>query len=267
MSARPLVWLLAADTLFLWMFLSADPLERMALDGSWPADSAIVRHSAFRFAADWRHGMAGNSPLYMPGFFALAAAAWIWASGRSLRRLIIEGALALMIALALAWVMAPAGAAFVVRGFANLLAADAPVALPAPGWRATVAGVYTAITWTAFVAGCRLALERHSWWPLAPVPMMTVLLVFARPWTVGDFSGLWLSRALSGNPVALGSLVAVPMTGWLLLVFQGRLNATTPPSDSRGRQMIHALRQRARRPTSARWRGTRANHQRKRPQG
>ena len=58
----------AAQALFLWMFLSADPLEQVAPSAA-----------AWRFASDWRHGMAGNSWLYMPGFFATAAALWLYA--------------------------------------------------------------------------------------------------------------------------------------------------------------------------------------------
>ena len=35
--------------------------------------------------------MAGNSPLYMPGFFAVAIAIWFWCAGKSLPRMLAEG--------------------------------------------------------------------------------------------------------------------------------------------------------------------------------
>lgn len=58
------------------MFLAADSLEQLAASGAF--GDAREAQAAFAFAASWRHGMAGNSPVYMPGFFAVAIAAWIW---------------------------------------------------------------------------------------------------------------------------------------------------------------------------------------------
>ena len=67
-----LALLIAADGVFLWMFLSTDPLEQLAVAVRPTADAS--RQRALAFAAAWRHGMAGNSWIYMPGFFVTAAA-------------------------------------------------------------------------------------------------------------------------------------------------------------------------------------------------
>ena len=82
----------------MWMFLAAAPLETLAATGGLAGrHEADVVAEGYRVAADWRHGMAGNSPLYMPGFFALAVAAWFWAdsSRTPAMRLIVEGGMIL----------------------------------------------------------------------------------------------------------------------------------------------------------------------------
>src|SRR5262245_47111812 len=84
---------LVACTLFLWMFFAASTLERTAdLGGISGPPGRDARAVAYEFAAKWRHGMAGNSPIYMPGFFAAAVALWFWSAGKSLLRVIAEGA-------------------------------------------------------------------------------------------------------------------------------------------------------------------------------
>jgi hypothetical protein len=69
--------LVAANAFFLWMFLSVVHLEAPG-NVAGGANDTLHLEAVLQFAADWRHGMAGNSPIYMPGFFALAAAAWYW---------------------------------------------------------------------------------------------------------------------------------------------------------------------------------------------
>src|SRR3954452_2707705 len=90
--------LLVSKTLFLWMFFSVAPLERMADKGLLFACGADARVTAYEFAARWRHGMASNSPLFMPGFFAVALACWFWSRRKSFRLIILEGALVLALA-------------------------------------------------------------------------------------------------------------------------------------------------------------------------
>src|SRR5215813_1666924 len=100
-NAAMLFALFTAQTLFLWMFFVAGGLERLAELGQiiGPADMN-VKASAFDFAARWRHGMTGASPLYMPGFFVTAIVLWRRAAGLRTPRVVAEcavtGALAVI---------------------------------------------------------------------------------------------------------------------------------------------------------------------------
>jgi hypothetical protein len=47
---------------------------------------------------------------------------------------------------------------------------------------------------------------------------MTAILAAIRPWTVGDFSTLWITGVATGNIVAIGSLAAwVLVFSWLIV--------------------------------------------------
>jgi hypothetical protein len=204
--AGPLV---AAQALFLWMFLAADPLEQLAWTGALGAD-ADVRDRAFAFAAAWRHGMRQNSPLYMPGFFAVAAAAWIW-SERVRRRAFCSYSVALAVAFAIACAAAPAGTEAVLTSFHAETGIMPPRSVPSASLRAMLAAAYTLVTWTAFVVGCRVAVQHRSWLPLAPVPLLTVGLIVLRPWTVDEFTTTWWARSSEGNPTAILSAALIPV--------------------------------------------------------
>jgi hypothetical protein len=212
--------LVAAEVLFLWMFLAADSLEQLAASqgfGHGTTDGALA------FAASWRHGMAGNSPLYMPGFFAVAVAAWIWwdeARPAAARNYLT----ALVAACGTAWLAAPVGGEQVVSAFA--ISVGATPSLPVPGAlpRAMFIGVYTLLTWSAFALGCRVALQRKDWIPLVPAIPLTAGLVALRPWTVDEFSTTWWNRLSDGDAAATFSLVMIPAVGALLYWLQARQN-------------------------------------------
>ena len=55
--------LFAAFVLFFWMFLAADPLEQLGAADRFNPGRPDVQELALSYAALWRHGMAGNSPL------------------------------------------------------------------------------------------------------------------------------------------------------------------------------------------------------------
>jgi hypothetical protein len=217
----PHILLAATSCLFLWMFLAAASLEQRAAAIGIAPD---VRERAFDFAADWRHGMAGNSPLYMPGFFALAVAAWLWAGRRPVRRLAVEGGAVLAAALACAVVALAPDADVVVRAFVSSTGLHVPLADTAtmPDLSAIAAGVHTAVAWMAFVCGCRLALGGRSWRPLLPAAGLAMALVCVRTWTVNDFTSLWIRRAADGDLTAAGSAFAVPLVACLLMAVHRR---------------------------------------------
>jgi hypothetical protein len=207
--------LAAAQALFLWMFLAADPLEQLATTGAFGGDPG-VRDRAFVFAADWRHGMSQNSPLYMPGFFAVAAAVWIWSETVG-ARLWRSFAAALAAAFAIACAAAPAGTAAVLASFHVVSGIETSRSVPSASLGAMFAATYTLLNWTVFVLGCRAAVVRRSLLPLAPAPFLTAGLIALRPWTVGDFTKTWWTRSLEGDPTAIMSAVLIPLLAAFLV--------------------------------------------------
>lgn len=207
-TALTVASLVGAEALFLWMFLAADPLEQLAAAGAFGSDADAIER-AFAFAAAWRHGMSGNSPLYMPGFFAVAVAAWIW-SEQLRARDAVGYAAAFAAAFFIARLAAPSGAAVVHAAYQAVTGSGTALALPFPRSGAVIAGTYTLITWSAFVIGCRLAIERRSFLPILPTPVLTAGLILLRPWTVDDFTTTWWERSLEGDPVAIASALMIP---------------------------------------------------------
>ena len=216
---------LAACTLFLWMFFAAAALERTAdLGGGRNPAGRDARALAYEFAARWRHGMAGNSPLYMPGFFAAAVAIWFWCAGRSLPRVLAEGAVLIFAAAACAAALAPFAAP---RILADLLAREGVTVSHATSswtWVATAQGVYSLLTWGAFVTASRLSVRLRSPKPLLVPLALNLVLAFVRPWTVADFTSLWVRQALGGEATAVFSFLLVPgiagFIAWAELRFQ-----------------------------------------------
>jgi hypothetical protein len=206
--------LVAAQTLFLWMFFAADGLEQLATAGAFAGD-ATLRDRAFAFAAEWRHGMAGNSPLYMPGFFAVAAATWLFVEKApgNLPRALAVGLIAASVVAAAA---APFGSVRVVSSFTGQHGLPGDLAAEVVSSRAIATGLYTLVTWTVFVLGSRAALVRRTLLPLLPVPLLAAVLAAVRPWTVDEFTAVWWWRIGEADPFALGSAAAVPLLAYRL---------------------------------------------------
>src|SRR5688572_22067365 len=218
----------AAQALFLWMFFAAAPLEQLAASGALgPSDT--VRGDAFSFAAAWRHGMASNSPLYMPGFFAVAWVTWTFATSAR-RRDVSLFAFGLAVGVGLALAFAPAGANRVIESYSAHSGIQLTGSVPLTSGVAIFSGVYTLLTWTAFVIGSRASLARRSVRPLLPVPFLTVVLVLVRPWTVDDFTSIWWQRVRDGQLVAIASVLLIPLVAWLLASRVGRPPATASRS-------------------------------------
>lgn len=220
-----LVLLFVSHTLFLWMFLAAEGLERMAeaarISGTLTLDAKAV---AYGFAAKWRHGMAGGWPLYMPGFFATAIATWIWSCGRPLRRrLLAEGITVMALAALTAKLFAPVGTRYIIEAFqhhTNLQCEGVALGSTVVG---TGLGLYTLLTWSTGIIASERALASRSVWPLSLPIALNLVLAKVRPWTVGDFTALWWQRVLQGDAVAILSLLLVPGVAAFLVWYQLQL--------------------------------------------
>lgn len=214
----------AAQTLFLWMFLSVDPLEQAA-----PSAAAL------RFASDWRHGMAGNSWLYMPGFFATAAAVWLHAR-TDVRPATAAKRLAGLCALAAlaAALGSRAGARMAAADFELATRTGLPALLPHPSAIGAARGLYTLATWSVFVLACRRALGHWTWRPFVVPAIMAAALTLVRPWTVDEFTTLWLDRVAAGDPVAWGSAAAAAAMAGLLVASVQRSQSRSSPTCATG---------------------------------
>jgi hypothetical protein len=204
--------MLVACIFFLWMFFGAATLERAADLGRISAPAGQdVRAAAYEFAAKWRHGMAGNSPLYMPGFFAVAIAIWFWCARRSLARLLVEGTILIALASWCATILAPFAAPRIVADFRVQRGFILSDAASAGSWVAYAQGVYTLLTWSTLIIASQLSLRLRSPRPLVIPLVLYLVLALVRPWTVADFSSQWMSETIAGEPAALSSFLLIPI--------------------------------------------------------
>ena len=203
---------LIACILFLWMFFAASTLERTAdLGGISAPTGQDARALAYEFAARWRHGMAGNSPLYMPGFFASAIAIWFWCAGKSLPRMLGEGAILITVASVCAALLAPFAAARILDDFVAQERATVSHASSSGTWVAYAQGVYSLLTWGTLIIASRLSIRLRSLKPLLIPLVLNLVLAFVRPWTVADFTSRWMQQTLDGETVAVISFLLVPI--------------------------------------------------------
>lgn len=207
------VALALAYALFLWMFLSVAAVD--AMGDTW----VMAGHSGegermLTFAADWRHGMNGHSPIYMPGFFALTIASWYWLQKQPLSFLVGGGLIALIAGFALAWIAAPAGRAAASAAFIREFHV-APGTDIGATWAAVPVSAFTAVCWTVFVVACRTAITTGSMRLSALVASLYVVLGFVRHWWTlehfgkGNDVARWATRVTQGDVVAIGSLLAM----------------------------------------------------------
>lgn len=244
--ACALALLIVADGTFLWMFLATDPLTRLAAEFRHTCGGSA--DAALRFAADWRHGMAGNSWVYMPGFFVTASAVWLHARHVPAANARWERIGAGLVALVLAVNGAAAGSAFVVQGFIETTGIHVTNAPPAPSWAGAFSGVYTLVTWSVFVLACRRALVTRTFRPFLTPALLAAGLVVLRPWTVDDFVADWATGIVSGSAPALVSLALVFTLAALLTAAEGpqRSHNHAPPSCARAYRRAASTRNRHR---------------------
>jgi hypothetical protein len=218
--ASTLALLVTADAVFLWMFLAADPLEQLASARLTASRTDAV--AAIGFAAAWRHGMAGNSWIYMPGFFVTAAAAWLHARHAPPAVAVAERIGALLAAFAVAYAGAVVGSPVVVQAFGAAHAGGFANESPLPSAGGALSGVYTLVTWLVFVLACREALLGRTVRPFVPVTILIAGLAVIRPWTVDDFTSQWAAGIRSADAPALASLALVFALAALLAASERR---------------------------------------------
>jgi hypothetical protein len=222
----PLVLLFAALFFFLWMFLAAESLEETAASGRFlSTDGTDAVAEAKRYSYEWRHGMTGGWPLFVPGFFAVAIVTVPWSSGRTIRGVLVQGVPALLFALLLAKLLAPLGTEWLMPFFEQ----DTGLTLAGPPleatWSAALPGVLTLVSWAALVVALQICVTRRSIWPsLAPIACYSVLAVF-RPGDFGDLVLPWAEALWEGDGVAVISTALIPVVGTALVWYCLRIQA------------------------------------------
>ncbi len=203
---------LAACILFLWMFFVASTLERTAeLGGVLAPAGRDARAVAYEFAARWRHGMAGNSPVYMPGFFATAIAIWFWCAGKSLPRMLAEGAILTCAASVCAALLARFAAPLILDDLVSQAGLTVTHAASSGTWVAYAQGVYSLLTWSSLIVASRFSIRLRTPKPLLIPLVLNLVLAFVRPWTVADFTSRWVRQTLDGEATAVFSFLLVPI--------------------------------------------------------
>ncbi len=229
-------FVLLACVFFLWMFFAAATLEHTAELG-WitPSPGRDARAVAYEFAARWRHGMAGNSPIYMPGFFAVAIAIWFWCAEKTLLRTVTEGLLLLGAAAVCASVIAPYTAPRILSDFVAQEGFSVSRASSSGTWIAWAQGVYSLLTWSTVIIASRWSIKLKSFKPLLIPLILNLVLALVRPWTVADFTSQWVRQARDGEPFAVISFLLIPIISgfmaWVELRPTQRSTAVFPPTE------------------------------------
>jgi hypothetical protein len=237
-SSATLLALFFSQTLFLWMFYAAEGLEQMAKAGSVAASPSLlsgpsidVVEVAYRYAADWRHGMAGGSPLYMPGFFAAAITTWLLACQRPLRQLCLQWFGLLPFSIILAMALSSAGLQLVIAGFTAQTGFQIVGGHRSFSSVGVFQGIYTLVAWCTFIVSSHQALRRRSLWPLLFPLVLGLILALIRPMTVGDFTSLWFKRIQEADFVAIVSLLLIPIIATNLYLIMRETEAQWPSPD------------------------------------
>ena len=102
--------------------------------------------------------MAGNSPIYMPGFFAVAIAIWFWCAGKSLPRMLARDCFFLVRRPCVlpCWHLTGATDPLRLRcqeGF------NVSHASSSGTWIAWAQGVYSLLTWSTVIIAARWSIR------------------------------------------------------------------------------------------------------------
>ncbi|MGI8971293.1 MAG: hypothetical protein ACR2HB_11395 [Dehalococcoidia bacterium] len=182
--------------------------EACGLSSSACQEIAVAAH---RFADDWKHGMLGGWPVFVPGFFLLTLATALWSRDRSWREIVGQGIGVIIIATIVARALAPLGTARLFPIFehaAGLMVQRRPIDPPL-GRSAT--GVFTLVSWCSLVIAYQYAVIRHRVWPLIPPIGVSVLLNGVRPGELRSLVEPWTQRLQTGDPVAVHTTILIPL--------------------------------------------------------
>ena len=234
--------LMLAQIVFLWMFLSSEPLETMA-DGNLITGTAPdIRAEAYLFAARWRHGMTEGWRLYMPGFFAVAVTSWFWALQHTLRRMLIRSTGLLLVAFLAAWLAQPWGTTMVLEEFQAQTSLICATPAPSVSIVGILRSVYTLVTFGVGIISIQRAIAGRSWKPLLLPIALNVVLSQIRPWTVADFTSYWARQVWTGDMVATFSLLAA-ITAAIVMFLGQYLNASRFREDTLGAMRRNMIQQ------------------------
>lgn len=213
-------------TLYVWMFVASEGVVLLARHGACTGVDVIV--TAKHFAADWRHGMTGDSPLYLPGFFLLSATTWVWANDQSVRALLREAIPTLAVATIIGIVLGPIGTSHLVGEFVarEAVTCTQTTTTEVSAWRLFL-GLFTLTSWSVVIAGINHALghavARRGWRVLRiPAAFAATALALRPPtrWPV-----IWAKHLAAGEIVAIASIVFIPIVA--LLLMRWRLRAAS----------------------------------------
>jgi len=212
----------AALCFFLWMFLAAEGLERTAMAGRFAgAREATAVEAADRYAYEWRHGMVGGWPIFIPGFFAVAIATVLWSRGRATRHL-AWGALWLVMALLAAELLAPLGTRWLVPSFEHDTGFVLQGSPSGATWSGALPGTLTVVSWVVLMVAAQASVSRRSIWPLL-IPLLCYgALATLRPGALGDLVRPWVHALRLGDPVALVSTALIPVVTVVLWQYCNR---------------------------------------------
>jgi hypothetical protein len=203
-----LSWQLAAlgvvYILYVWMFVASEGVVLLAKQGACTGPDVVV---AKQFAGDWRHGLTGHSPLYMPGFFLLAATTWLWANDQRARQLLREALPLLGLALIVGIAFAPIGTEYLVHELEARQAVTCTKATTTDVslWRLFLC-LFTMTSLSIVSAGVNRAVTRG--WRVLRIPAVFAVAATAlRPptrWPV-----FWARAIAAGDIVAVGSVIFI----------------------------------------------------------
>jgi len=72
------------------------------------------------------------------------------------------------------------------------------------------------LTWSTVIIAARWSIKLKSLKPLLIPLGLNLVLALVRPWTVADFTSLWVREAFDGRPVAVISFLLIPMISAVL---------------------------------------------------